>query len=429
MNVPTAESAMVEPVPRLRILSLSTVYPNPIDKGFGLFVRSRLRYLSMFADIRVIAPVPLLDYSSPRGKYLSSIGIPVSESDAEYPLDVWHPRWLYPPLGTPLNALALYLRLAGPVRRLRREFPFDVIDSHFGHPEGVTAGLLAMRLGVPYTITLRGNESRDMANPLIRPVLTQAIRGASRIIAVAGSLRKLAIETGADEQRVVTIPNGIDSSIFYPRDRMIARVRYAAPPDVPVILSAGALIERKGHHRTIRALQSLAGRGVRAILWIAGSAGREGSFEQEVRRCAAESGLGGHVRFLGQLSSNEMAEAMSAADLFCLASSREGWPNVVHEATGCGTPVVANDVGGVADMLPSEQYGYVVPRENQAALERAIERALSREWDRQAVAVWGGSRSWSKVAQEVFEQFAAVTKSGRGTKQHAGPGHRGARHG
>ena len=48
---------------------------------------------------------------------------------------------------------------------------------------------------------------------------------------------------------------------------------------------------------------------------------------------------------------------MSAADVFCLASSTEGWPNVVNEALACGTPVVATDVGAVRQMIVSDQYG------------------------------------------------------------------------
>jgi len=48
---------------------------------------------------------------------------------------------------------------------------------------------------------------------------------------------------------------------------------------------------------------------------------------------------------------------MSAADVFCLASEREGWPNVIHEALACGLPVVATNVGGVPEMIPSDRFG------------------------------------------------------------------------
>jgi glycosyltransferase involved in cell wall biosynthesis len=97
-----------------------------------------------------------------------------------------------------------------------------------------------------------------------------------------------------------------------------------------------------------------------------------------------------------------MAELMSAANVVCLASAREGWPNVVNEALACGSPVVATDVGGVPDMLPSDRYGIVVPVDDAGALERALERSLALRWDREAIAAWGMSRSWELVAGEVL---------------------------
>jgi glycosyltransferase involved in cell wall biosynthesis len=94
---------------------------------------------------------------------------------------------------------------------------------------------------------------------------------------------------------------------------------------------------------------------------------------------------------------------MSAADVFCLASSREGWPNVVHEALACGAPAVATDVGGIQDMLPSPEHGIIVPAGNHAELTMALGRALSRQWDRGRIAAWGKSRSWTEVAAETAD--------------------------
>ena len=102
---------------------------------------------------------------------------------------------------------------------------------------------------------------------------------------------------------------------------------------------------------------------------------------------------------------------MSAADLFCLASSREGWPNVVNESLACGTPVVATDIGGVPDMLPSPEYGLIVPPNDQASLDQALCHAFSMRWDREAIARWGQSRSWEHVASEVLQQLAQTLRS------------------
>jgi glycosyltransferase involved in cell wall biosynthesis len=99
---------------------------------------------------------------------------------------------------------------------------------------------------------------------------------------------------------------------------------------------------------------------------------------------------------------------MSAADVLCLASSSEGWPNVVHEALSCGLPVVATNVGAVPEMIPSDQFGLVVPVGDVPALTEALALALQKPWQRAAIAAWGNSRSWDQVAREALEQMQAA---------------------
>jgi glycosyltransferase involved in cell wall biosynthesis len=120
------------------------------------------------------------------------------------------------------------------------------------------------------------------------------------------------------------------------------------------------------------------------------------------------NGLVDQVTFCGEVTQDTLAELMSAADVFCLASSTEGWPNVVNEALACGTPVVATDVGAVRQMVVSDQYGSVVPVHDGAALADALCAALTGHWDHEAISAWGRSRSWSQVANDVLEQMRAV---------------------
>jgi glycosyltransferase involved in cell wall biosynthesis len=108
---------------------------------------------------------------------------------------------------------------------------------------------------------------------------------------------------------------------------------------------------------------------------------------------------------LGAVSPKEMVKLMSAADLLCLASSREGWPNVVHEAMACGTPVVATRVGGVPEMIPSPSYGILVPVNEGEALSKALNQGLTQNWDRRLIAQWAHSRPWEKVACEVLQEL------------------------
>ncbi|MBZ5595211.1 MAG: glycosyltransferase [Acidobacteriia bacterium] len=389
---------------RLKILSLSTEYPNPVEPGKGLFVHARLQSIATGADLTVIAPVAVLDYANPEGRLLASFTIPKSRTD--HGIRVFHVRWLYPPLGGWLNAFFLYLRLLLPVARLRLNHAVDLIDAHFTHPEGIAAALLGRTLDIPVMITMRGSELRYQRHRLKRVWMAWALRRAERVITVSDGLRALAVALGADPSAVKTVPNGINNDIFFRRDHEACRRIHDIPKDALVVLSAGDLARLKGHHRVVEALRSLVDEGLPAYLLIAGGVGRSGQYAATLRMRVTELGLEDKVRFVGMASQNTLAELMSAAGVFCLASASEGWPNVVNEALACGTPVVATDVGAVRQMLPSGQFGTVVPVDDTPSLRAALREALTRAWDHAAISNWGRSRSWDQVAKEVLEEAA-----------------------
>jgi glycosyltransferase involved in cell wall biosynthesis len=114
---------------------------------------------------------------------------------------------------------------------------------------------------------------------------------------------------------------------------------------------------------------------------------------------------------------------MCAADVFCLASSTEGWPNVVNEALACGTPVVATDVGAVRQMVAGDAYGYVIAVNDADALASALRAALTRTWDNDGISAWGRLRSWSQVAEEVLAEMRTVVaeRRRRSVELHAQP--------
>lgn len=393
------------------MLSFTTVYPRPADPRFGLFVRARLQHLAEMADVRVVSPVAAVYYGMAGKRLLGLKGIAGPVGDGK--LMVEYPRWVYPPGIGWAHGWWLRRFSHAAVERVRREFRFDVIDAHFGHPEASAAWALARRFGVPFTVTLRGNETAHGKDPRKRRRMAEALRAAARVIAVSDPLRDFAIELGVRPERAVTIPNGIDAEVFHPRDRAAERARLGMGEGELHILSAGYLIERKGHHRIVESLPGLRARGLKARLWIAGEKGAEGDFEGEIRRRVGECGVEDGVTFVGAVKPEELACYMGACDVFCLATTREGWPNVVNEALACGSPVVATDVGGVPAMIPDERFGLVVQPGDQGALEGALARALTREWDRGVISAQGLKRSWGEVAREVFEQLSAAAMENR----------------
>ena len=391
---------------RLNVVSISIEYPNPREPSKGLFIRARLQALAKAVNLKVFSPVALLDYANPEGRLLGSRGIPAHRTDQG--VDVFHPSWIYPPRGGFLNAFFLFFRMLRPLRRLSRMAGVDVLDAHFLHPDGVATALAAGFLNKPFMVTVRGCELRHRQFRMRRFWMRWAIRRAARVIAVSDNLKEFALEMGAEPTRVKLIPNGIDNNLFFPRNRIQCRAKHGIAPERLVVLSVGDLAEIKGHHRVIAAIGALRDGGVRADLLIAGGPGRSGRYAELLRHEVAARRLEHQVRFLGSLLQTEVAELMSAATVFCLASSREGCPNVVMESLACGTPVVATDVGAVRRLVPSDEFGYVVPPGKPQALQSALGEALHRQWDRASIAEWCGRRTWREVADEVATEVHAV---------------------
>lgn len=377
----------------------------------GSFVRARLIHLAALTRVTVVAPVAALEYGNPDGmlRPLSAVRRELQDG----PLQVRHPRWLYPPGIRLLHPAALAACSAGTVFREKNCDGCDVIDAHFGHPDGVAAAMLAALVKVPFVVTLRGSETVHAASSLIRAQLGWALRRAANVIAVSRPLAQFASELGVPASRLAIIPNGVDSSQFRPLDRSAWRHRFGMAEDRLHIVSVGHLIEGKGHHRIVEALPRLHAAGLKADLWVVGGSGNAPSFAEAIRRSIQYAGLSQYVHLLGSLPPSDVAGALNAADLLCLASSREGSPNVVNEALACGVPVVATRVGNTPEILAGDQYGILAAVDDPAALFHALEAGLRRTWDRQAISTWGARRTWSHVAAETFDVLRSAATCSR----------------
>ncbi len=393
---------------KLKVLSLACSFPNPREEDFGIFVATRLKAIAGRIELRVVAPVNPGRYWRRRSWSKRLPAIPRRRRQGE--IQVYYPRWTGLPGGGVLNCGLLFARLAPMLAVLRRRWRFQLLDAQFGYLEAVVAALASALAGVPFTVTLRGSEAVHAQKPMRRRLMGWAWRRAARVVTVSARLREFAISLGVDPMRVTVIPNGVDAGVFHPRDRSSCRARHGLGDPDRVILTVGSLIPLKGHHLVVEALAGLRRRGHRATVWVVGRGGHGGSYEDHLRQTAADVGVVEQVRFWGLVGQEELAGLMSVADVLCLASSSEGWPNVVNEALSCGTPVVAHDVGAVPEMLPRPGLGIIVPPGDAAALESALALALERDWNRDEIAAWGRARSWEQVASDVETVWNEVVR-------------------
>ena len=390
----------------IRAVSLCTLFPGPSRPQAGLFVRARLAALAKIVDLRIVAPERVF---SPL-VVLRASAVRMEPDPAWPDFGVARPRWFSLRGAGVLTPAVLYFQILPLFRRLKKLLAVDLIDAHFGFPDGVAAALLSRALGLPFVLTLRGSELLHARLRLRRRAMAWAVRRAGYVIAVSEELRRLALDLGVSPSRTKVIGNGIDPAVFHPQDRNTCRRKHGVASDAKVVLSVGHLIELKGHHRVVEAVTALRAEGQPVELLIVGGEPAAGvrSFRREIEQRIATLSIGDSVHLLGVLPPQTLAEYMAAADVLCLASDREGCPNVVQEALACGLPVVASRVGSVPEMLPDPELGSVVAPRDCSALAVAIRDALQRSWDRSKIAAWGQNRTWQNVAAEVAEVFQSV---------------------
>lgn len=400
----------------MRILVLSSVFPNAAQPTFGVFVRARVAEMARRSEVVVVAPVPWFPLNRLlRGRARSQV--PAREIQGT--LTVHHPRFLsVPGLFKCLDGVFCFLSILPHVWRLRRSFAFDLIDAHFTYPTGMAACLLGKVFRCPVSVTLRGTLVPLSRYWLRRPQLSWTLRRADRILSVSESLRDLALRLGAPPERTRVIPNGVDTATFAPGSRSEARAALGLPAQRPVLLSVGILSPRKGHQRVLAALPEVLRHYPDLLYVVVGGPSTEGDTGPLLRRTVEELGLADHVRLVGARPAEEVARWLAASDVFCLATSNEGRPNAVMEALACGVPVVTTRVGGNAEIIDEGRNGLLVPLHDPAALTRALITAFQTDWDHGAIASPWQARSWERTGGEVLHEFASLL----GTESHDSAG-------
>lgn len=392
-----------------RVLVFSTLYPNAAQNNHGVFVENRLRHTLALGGISasVMAPVPYFPFSHPMfGRYAHFAKVP--EHEVRHGIDVVHPRYLVIPRLNQLTPYFLYRTALRVVRSLQKQGKtFDVIDAHYFYPDGVAAAWLGKKLNIPVVITGRGTDLTLIPkDPAARGKIQGAIRQASAMITVCEDLRQHLLRLGAPEDRTLTLRNGVDLQQFMPGDRNAARMQFASSRFTWV--SVGSLIPRKGHHITIEALS----RSLDCNLLIAGS----GPLRAELELLAGRLGVGHRVRFLGDVPHAALPGVYRAADVMVLASDREGWANVLLEAMACGTPVVATNINGTAEVVKAPAAGRLMTARTPEALLAAMTELRRNMPSSQETRSYAELFSWTQTAnanKALLQDVAAAGYAGR----------------
>lgn len=377
----------------MKILVLSSLYPNDVQRRHGIFIEHRVGHVVQPEDeVRVVAPVPWFPSADPRfGRYAEFARAP--HEAVRRGVAITHPRYpVVPKIGMVaapwLMAAALYRHVA----RIRREFDFDVIDSYYLYPDGVAASLLARQFDRPFVMSALGTDVSLIPHYRTeRAMILAAIDRASATTAVAAALRDELIAIGASPDKVCVVEHGVDLELFSPpADRAALRRRMGIT--APSVLSVGHLIDRKGHDFAIRAIATLP--DVR--LMIAG----DGPREDALRALATRLGVAGRVDFLGHVDQHRLPDLYGAADLTASCSDREGIANVLLESLACGTPLVATPVWGSPEVVRVPEAGVLTADRSDAAIADGIARLLADLPDRAATRAYGERYDWRETGRQ-----------------------------
>lgn len=394
---------------RPAIVVFSSLFPSPAQPNAGLFVRERMFRVGAHVPLCVVAPTPWFPFQSFLRRWRPHFRPTPPAFCEQQGFQVWYPRYLsFPGVFKSLDGLFMALGAFRRIRQLQREGRLDVLDAHFGYPDGLAAVFLGRWLKVPVTITMRGTEDRHARTPGLSARLKLALMGCQQVFSVSAALRQVAVNLGIPGDKVQVVGNGVDADKFRPLDRTDCRHALGLTTDVPVLISVGGLVERKGFHRVIELLPDLIQRHPQLVYLIVGGPSAEGDNRVELEAQVARLGVQRHVRFLGTREPAELSAVLGAADVFVLATSNEGWANVFLEAMACGLPVVTTDVGGNREVVCRAELGVVVPFGNAAALGSALNAALQQHWDRSLIRAYAVDNAWDERVSRLMAAFDRV---------------------
>jgi len=168
--------------------------------------------------------------------------------------------------------------------------------------------------------------------------------------------------------RIRLIPSGIDTMHFTPdptaRERI--RLRHGLDANTPLIVSVGALVERKGHELLLTAAHQLKEKGHHACYLICGEGPLRANLEAQIKILDLSS----DVQLMGFCPN--ISELLAAADFFVHVPHHEGLGVAVMEALAAGLPTIASQVGGIPELIKDKKTGILIPPQDAKSLATAL---------------------------------------------------------
>lgn len=281
----------------------------------------------------------------------------------------------------------------------------------------VWVGALAARYyRLPMVAVGHGSEF-GVQNSVGRVVTRWAYEQAEAVICVSEFTRTFMRKTGIRAHREIVIPNGADEGRFTCLEpNQVMGIRAGLDLDAEhILLTVGAVTERKGQEIMIRALPEVLRAYPRTHYVLAGLPARQPQLE----RLAERLGVSSQVHFLGCVPNRRLLEIINAADVFVMTSRTtsegdcEGFGIAIVEAALCGKPAVVSVDSGPAEAIVSGVTGLAVPEGDPSATAKAICQLLDDPGKREQMGQAARERAlreqtWAKCFDSYHDELLSL---------------------
>jgi len=288
----------------------------------------------------------------------------------------------------------------------KNKIEFDLIHAHFTWPCGYVGVRLAKKYRVPLIITAHGYDIYDLPfrNDFCFNQVKYILDNTNHIITVSKMMKDIIVEKfDIENGNVSVIPNGFDPRLNYPINKIKVRQKLGLPLNKKIVLNVANLVPVKGQSYLIEAMEKVVKHRKDVLCVIVGDGMLKKDLEIQIKKLNLEN----YVKLVGAKPHSEIPLWMNAADLFILPSLSEGNPTVMFEALGVGLPFVGTKVGGIPEIITSEDYGILCEPANPNDLVEKIS-SLDNNWDCKKIREYAKQFTWDNIAKKILRVYRKV---------------------